>query len=187
MMALMLVFVMALGLMVYFINKALRPLMRLSESCAAIGSGELNMVNTQGISGEILVLEQTFNDMVASLREKEIMEGKLRQAQRLSALGNLAAGIAHDVRNPLNAIKLLSSHAQDMLETDEHPAAKPMHTIRTEVDRLEEIVSSFLSLAREQHDQSEKERKRRHDPILVADRQPGRIEQRHAKEDHDHQ
>lgn len=149
MMALMLVFIVALGLMVYFINKALRPLMRLSESCAAIGSGELNMVNTQGISGEILALEQTFNDMVASLREKEIMEGKLRQAQRLSALGNLAAGIAHDVRNPLNAIKLLSSHAQDMLETDDHPAAKPMHTIRTEVDRLEEIVSSFLSLARE--------------------------------------
>jgi signal transduction histidine kinase len=149
MMALMGVFVVALGLMVYFIGKALRPLMRLSESCAAIVDGKLTMVNTEGISGEILALEQTFNDMVASLREKEMMEGKLRQAQRLSALGNLAAGIAHDVRNPLNAIKLLSSHALSMLETEEHPATKPMRTIRTEVDRLEEIVSSFLSLARE--------------------------------------
>jgi len=149
MMALVAVFMVTLGLMVYFIGKALRPLVRLSESCAAIGSGELNMVNTKGLSGEILVLEQTFNDMVASLREKEMMEGKLRQAQRLSALGNLAAGVAHDVRNPLNAIKLLSSHALSMLETEEHPAGKSLHTIRTEVDRLEEIVSSFLSLARE--------------------------------------
>ena len=149
MLALIGVFIIALGLMVYFIGKALRPLMRLSESCAAIGSGELNMVNTKGISGEMLALEQTFNDMVSSLREKEMMEGKLRQAQRLSALGNLTAGIAHDVRNPLNAIKLLSSHALSILENEEHPAAKPMSTIRVEVERLEEIVSSFLSLARE--------------------------------------
>ena len=149
MMALIAVFIVTLGLMVYFIGKALRPLVRLSDSCAAIGSGELNMVNTKGLSGEILALEQTFNDMVTSLREKEMMEGKLRQAQRLSALGNLAAGIAHDVRNPLNAIKLLSSHALGMLEAAEHPAEKSLHTIRTEVDRLEEIVSSFLSLARE--------------------------------------
>ena len=149
MMALIAVFIVTLGLMVYFIGKALRPLVRLSESCAAIGGGELNMVNTKGLSGEILALEQTFNDMVTSLREKEMMEGKLRQAQRLSALGNLAAGVAHDVRNPLNAIKLLSSHAVSMLDTADHPAEKPLHTIRTEVDRLEEIVSSFLSLARE--------------------------------------
>ncbi len=149
MLALLTVFMVALGLMVYFIGKTLRPLTRLSESCADIGSGRLNTVSTRGVSGELLALENTFNQMVASLREKEIMEGKLRQAQRLSALGNLAAGIAHDVRNPLNAIKLLSSHALDMLESDEHAARKPMRTIRAEVDRLEEIVSSFLSLARE--------------------------------------
>ncbi len=149
MMALTVVFVLALGLMVYFIGKALRPLARLSESCAAIGDGELNTVNIRGVSGEIRALEQTFNDMVASLREKETMEKKLRQTQRLSALGNLAAGIAHDVRNPLNAIKLLSSHASDMLDDGAHPAVKPMAAIREEVDRLDSIVSNFLSLARE--------------------------------------
>lgn len=149
MMALITVFLIALGLMMYFIGKALRPLIRLSESCAAITKGELAPVNTHGGSGEIIALERTFNDMVDSLREKEVMEGKLRQAQRLSALGNLAAGIAHDIRNPLNAIKLLSGHALDRLETEGHPAGKPLRTISAEVDRLEEIVSSFLSLARE--------------------------------------
>lgn len=149
MMALITVFVIALGLMMYFIGKALRPLIRLSESCAAIGKGRLVTVNTRGGSGEILALERTFNGMVESLREKEVMEGKLRQAQRLSALGNLAAGVAHDVRNPLNAIKLLSTHALDSLDTGGHPAAKPLRTISAEVDRLEEIISSFLSLARE--------------------------------------
>lgn len=149
MVALMTVFVVALGLMMYFIGKALRPLVRLSETCAAIGNGRLVSVNTRGGSGEILALERTFNGMVDSLREKEVMEGKLRQAQRLSALGNLAAGVAHDIRNPLNAIKLLSGHALDSLGAEAHPAAKPLRTISAEVDRLEEIVSSFLSLGRE--------------------------------------
>ncbi len=149
MMALITVFIVTLGLMMYFIGKALRPLVRLSESCAAIGEGRLTAVNTRGGSGEILALETTFNNMVNSLREKEVMEAKLRQAQRLSALGNLAAGVAHDIRNPLNAIKLLSGHALDTLGPDAHPAEKSLRTISEEADRLEEIVSSFLSLARE--------------------------------------
>ncbi len=148
-MALTTVFVITLGLMMYFIGKALHPLMRLSDSCAAIGKGRLMTVATRGGSGEILALEQTFNDMVVSLREKEVMESKLRQAQRLSALGNLAAGVAHDIRNPLNAIKLLSGHALDTLGPEAETAQKSLRTISEEADRLEEIVSNFLSLARE--------------------------------------
>lgn len=147
--ALMIVFIVALLLMIYFIGKALRPLVRLSESCAAIGKGHLETVSTHGGSGEILALEKTFNDMVHSLREKEVMERKLLQAQRLSALGNLAAGVAHDIRNPLNAIKLLSSAAWDSLDEESHLAKKSLGTIREEVDRLEEIISGFLSLAKE--------------------------------------
>jgi two-component system, NtrC family, sensor histidine kinase HydH len=150
MLALTAVFCVALSLLIYFIVKALRPLRELSVSCAAISEGELRTVSTQGATGEVLALEETFNDMVDALREKEMVEAKLRQAQRLTALGNLSAGIAHDVRNPLNAIKLLSSHALDTLpDGPESPTAKPLQTIRDEVGRLEEIVSNFLSLAKE--------------------------------------
>jgi len=95
--------------------------------------------------------------MVDALRDKEQIESNLRQAQRLSALGSLAAGVAHDVRNPLNAIKLLSSHAIDTLEEGgaENGAAQQLRTIRREVDRLEEIVSGFLALAKERELQPE--------------------------------
>lgn len=148
--ALSLGFLIALGLMVYLIAKTLRPLRELSESCAEITEGNLRDVAIRGNSGEILALEETFNRMVASLREKETVEANLRQAQRLSAVGNLAAGVAHDVRNPLNAIKLLSSHALDTLEDSPGAAAKQLQTIRNEVDRLDDIVSGFLSLAREE-------------------------------------
>ncbi len=138
-------------LMVYFIIRILRPLRQLTDSCAKISEGWLEDVEINDNAGEIRALEDTFNQMVTSLREKELMEGNLRQAQRLSALGNLAAGIAHDVRNPLNAIKLITSHALDKAE-QESPGAgtsKQLHSIRREVDRLEDIVSGFLSLARE--------------------------------------
>ncbi len=53
------------------------------------------------------------------------------------------------MRNPLNAIKLLSSHARDSLPEEDHAAGRALDTIRQEVGRLEDIVSSFLSLARE--------------------------------------
>lgn len=155
--ALTVVFILALGAMIYFIMRLLRPLTDLSESCAKIMSGDLQDVKTDRNSGEVLALEYTFNKMVNSLREKERMEANLRQAQRLSAIGNLAAGVAHDIRNPLNAIKLLSSHAIDNLtempEADK--SVKHLQTIRDEVNRLEEIVSGFLSLARERELQPE--------------------------------
>jgi len=145
------VFVAALGFVVYFILRTLRPLRDLSESCAQIGAGNLKNVVVRKNTGEILALERTFNAMVESLRDKEIVERNLRQAQRLSAVGTLAAGVAHDVRNPLNAIKLLSAHTIDMLgdTSQAAQAAKQLQTIRAEVDRLEEIVSGFLSLAKE--------------------------------------
>jgi signal transduction histidine kinase len=144
------VFVLTLCALVYLIWRALRPLRDLSDSITEISKGNLRNVKATGSASEIIALETTFNSMVDSLKEKEVVESKLRQAQRLSAIGNLAAGVAHDVRNPLNAIKLLSSHALDSLNEGNDQTAKQLTTIRNEVDRLEDIVSGFLSLAKEE-------------------------------------
>lgn len=150
-------FLLTLFLMVYLIAKTLRPLKHLSESCAQITEGNLQNVKAMGNSSEIQALEETFNRMVESLREKETVETNLRQAQRLSAIGNLAAGVAHDVRNPLNAIKLLSSSALDDLDESQARGGpgKALTTIHSEVERLEIIVSGFLSLAKEEELQRE--------------------------------
>jgi signal transduction histidine kinase len=146
------VFMITLALMIYSIAKTLRPLRVLSASCAEISEGKLRNVEARGNSSEIVALEQTFNRMVESLKDKEVVEANLRQAQRLAAIGNLAAGVAHDVRNPLNAIKLISSHTLDTIgdSAESEPVAKQLRTIRNEVDRLDDIVSGFLSLAKEE-------------------------------------
>ncbi|MBX7255883.1 MAG: HAMP domain-containing protein [Candidatus Hydrogenedentes bacterium] len=150
-------FLVTIVLMVVFIARTLRPLRELSDSCAQISEGNFVPVEAKNVSGEIRNLELTFNRMVSALQEKEVVEANLRQAQRLSALGSLAAGIAHDVRNPLNAIKLLSSHVLDTLngDPDSAPAVKHVQTIRSEVDRLDEIVGGFLALAKERELQPE--------------------------------
>jgi signal transduction histidine kinase len=150
--ALGMVFMITLALMIYLIAKTLRPLRVLSASCAEISEGKLRNVEARGNSSEIVTLEETFNRMVESLKDKEVVEANLRQAQRLAAIGNLAAGVAHDVRNPLNAIKLISSHTLDTVgdSPESEPVAKQLRTIRNEVDRLDDIVSGFLSLAKEE-------------------------------------
>ncbi len=151
-MAITSVFLLALASMVYFIRKTLRPLRELSNTCAQITAGKLNQVEVSKNYGEVLELERTFNQMVKALQEKEEIESRLHQAQRFSSLGSLAAGIAHDLRNPLNAIKLLSSHTLDLLAGDANneKASRQLQTIQEEVNRLENIVAGFLSLAKEQ-------------------------------------
>ncbi len=145
-------FLLTIVLMVYFIAKTLRPLRELTQRCRQISHGRLEKVEIRKNAGEILALEHMFNGMVSALKDKALMEANLRQAQRLSALGSLAAGVAHDIRNPLNSIKLLSSHASDNLDKGENRerSAQQLRTIRKEVGRLEDIVTGFLSMAREQ-------------------------------------
>lgn len=160
------VFLITLGAMVYLIAESLRPLQMLTEKCSRISEGSLETINVSGGPGEVRALGATFNQMVGALREKAVVEANLRRAQRLSAIGNLAAGVAHDVRNPLNAIKLISSQALDEAESEDrgNGTAKALRTIRSEVDRLEDIVSGFLSLAKEEELRKEVQAL---DPILM--------------------
>ncbi len=74
-------------------------------------------------------------------------EEQLRRADRLSALGELSAGMAHEIRNPLSSIK----GAAEILKDDYGPDA-PKHEfiqiLLKETDRLNQIVQEFLGFAR---------------------------------------
>lgn len=74
-------------------------------------------------------------------------EEQLRRADRLSALGELSAGMAHEIRNPLGAIK----GAAEILRDDYSPDDKKFEFIQIllkETDRLNHIVQEFLGFAR---------------------------------------
>ena len=74
------------------------------------------------------------------------LQQQLRRSERLSALGNLAAGVAHEIRNPLSSIKGFATFLLSKLEKEHDAHAAAM--LIQEVDRLNRVVSGLLEFAR---------------------------------------
>ncbi len=82
--------------------------------------------------------------------EKEMLRRVLR-AERLAAVGTLAAGLAHEIRNPLNSASLQLQVLQRRLAKGEHEEAAltpVIDLVRDEISRLERLVSDFLAFVK---------------------------------------
>ena len=75
------------------------------------------------------------------------VEEQLRQNEKLSALGLLAAEVAHEIRNPLTVMKLLY-HSLDLKFPASDPRAKDTRIIEAKIDHLNKIVEQILDFAR---------------------------------------
>lgn len=89
-----------------------------------------------------------YRDMIAPLRSQLVeTQAMVEQREKLASLGLLAAGVAHEIRNPLTAIKaaLFTQQKKFTVGTPEHSDVK---VVEREILRLERIVSDFLQFAR---------------------------------------
>ncbi len=75
-----------------------------------VSAGDLSVTIPVESHDEIGELAEGFNNMVEKLREREALEKRLYEAEHLSRVGQLASGIAHEIRNPLNYISLAIDH-----------------------------------------------------------------------------
>jgi two-component system sensor histidine kinase PilS (NtrC family) len=126
--------------------------------------------------GDVIGFVYTFADLTDVRR----LQSEIRQRERLSVVGRLAAGIAHEIRNPLSSI----AGSVQMLSTmatlnDEQQVL--VDIVRRESERLNNIISDFLMYSREKNYQFAQ-----HDLLLLLDETLRLIDNRPAKSGTDH-
>ena len=92
-------------------------------------------------------LEKTSQELSQAYNQLQKTFDHLRKADRLTALGQLSAGIAHEIRNPLGSIKGSIEILENSISQD-HPKHEFIQIIKEETVRLNSIVSEFLQFAR---------------------------------------
>jgi signal transduction histidine kinase len=101
-----------------------------------------------GIAGAVAI----FWTQARHAAERRLLEAAMAKEQRLSAMGNLAAGVAHEIRNPLNAIAVgLQRLGREFVPAETEARAEYggfVRLLRDEVGRLNTMVDQFLTLAR---------------------------------------
>ncbi len=86
-------------------------------------------------------------------RRLEQAQAEARRSERLAALGQLSAGLAHEIRNPLGVIKGSAEMLTQKLQASDELARELAGYISTEVNRLSDLVTEFLDFARPLHAQ----------------------------------
>jgi signal transduction histidine kinase len=121
-----------------------RSLHHLSEAAAAVSSGDLSRSVPEAGTDELGTVARAFNAMTESLRRT------LRQLagqESLAAVGEFAAGLAHEVRNPLTAVQIDLQYVESELPPDS-PLREPQSKALAEIRRLNATVGDALRVAR---------------------------------------
>ena len=126
------------------------PLGQLADSMERLGSESAEDIDFALVvrgADEIGTLTARFKMLLAQLREKEALERQMVSSERLAAVGRLAAGIAHEINNPLggmiNAVDTLERHGKKDPMTE-----RTMGLVRRGLQQIRSIVGALLVEAR---------------------------------------
>jgi len=92
-----------------------------------------------GCNGAVVILRD--------LREIKLLQEKVKRSEKLAAIGELAAGVAHEIRNPLSSIRGFAQFLRHSLQ-DKPQEKEYAETMVTEVDRINRVVTDLLTFAR---------------------------------------
>lgn len=137
----------------YFLAKGIaNPIKNLVSATKRLAQGNLDQKIRSKSKDEIGELGRAFNSMVGSIRDrderlKEQAELQIMKSERLAMIGRLAAGVAHEINNPLGGILLYSHLMLEELSPDDS-RREGLEKIVRETDRCTKIVRGLLDFAR---------------------------------------
>ena len=162
--------VLLVGILFFIASRITDPLRRMVAAANQIAQGDLNQHVQLAGGDEIGQLAQSFNQMTERLkaanenliqwgttlerrveeRTRELREtqGFLVQSEKLASLGKMAAGVAHEINNPLTSI-LLNTHLMLEKLDKRHDFFENLSLIADETSRCTEIVKGLLEFARQ--------------------------------------
>ncbi len=122
-----------------------RPVQELLTAMRHVAGGNLAYRVKVNRDDELGMLAKSFNNMTNNLAQARL---QLFQSDKLASLGRLAAGVAHEINNPLTAVLTYSSYLQK--RSQGHPEMRDdLNVIVSETIRCREIVKSLLDFARQ--------------------------------------
>ena len=141
--------ILLLGLLVVALvsHRFATPLRQLAATAQKVGEGSLGaQVKAPRPNGEVGIAIHEFNKMSIRLQELDAHNQVMRQREYLSELGEIADGLAHTIRNPLNTLGLSVEQLSAMVPDSE--AGKDLgHVARQQIRRIDQWIRSFMALA----------------------------------------
>ena len=105
------------------------------------------------LQADIKGLADSLNEMIRKLEEQKTIGEKLKRVEHQAMLAQLASGIAHEIRNPLNFINLSVSHLGSLASEKDAQvrdgSLELVSKIKSEIHRVNQMVTNFLDLGRE--------------------------------------
>jgi len=145
--------VIALIVSSFLANQILQPIKHLVFASQQLAKGNLEYDIKLKLKDEIGELGETFNLMASSLRErderlKEYTRQQIMKSERLATLGQLAAGVAHEINNPLGAVLMYAHLSLEEMQAED-PCRKNIEKAVAEATRCKDIVRGLLDFARQ--------------------------------------
>ena len=132
-------------LIIYYTHRSIVvPISALVEGTTALASGRLSRpIEAQGVD-EFSELAESFNRMARALEENQ---KQLVEAEKLASVGRLAAGVAHEINNP---VAVILGYCQMMLARmpEDAPEREALRTMADEARQCKSIIEGLLDLAR---------------------------------------
>jgi two-component system NtrC family sensor kinase len=169
-------FLLIIGITYYMIRNITRPIGEMVAATHNIIAGRFDQEVQSDSPTEIALLAESFNAMLQSLRQMRgdleewgrtleekvrqrteelvAMQARVAQSERLASLGMLAAGVAHEVNNPLGGILALTTLTVEDLRDDD-PNRENLEEVIRQTERCRDIVKGLLEFSRQSKSHTE--------------------------------